>query len=435
MLFLSKYSEWPRRPKWFTWPVISWSLYDLGETIFSFCVVSQYFALWVIKEKGGQDFQYSIAMSVSMIVAAMLQISLSPISDETGKRKIFVLAFTVISVVFTGLIGFANDLNTGLFYFVMANIGAQCALVFYNAMLADVADDRHLARISGIGTAIGYIGTLIGILYVGQFAEKNNYGPVFVPVALLFLGFSLPLFLFVREQPGLHSVSFVDGLRNSWEAFFVTMTKVFRRREILLFFIALLIGMEATHTVIMFMSIYAIEVVGISEVKRIFLGVPVNDVNIFYFMIVCFAFFGALIVGHLGDKWGHWRMLLVVMGIWVLGLVVGTVNTSKEVFYVVGALIAVGLGGIWTVSRSFLMAVCHPEEKSQMFALFGLVNKGAAIFGPLIWAGTVHLFRNSPDIKYRAALLSMAIVMFIGLLVMTRVRLEPRALEVFPDRK
>lgn len=432
MLFLSKYSEWPRRPKWFTWPVISWSLYDLAQTIFSFCVISQYFGFWVTKQKGGQDIQYGVAMSVSMIIAAFLQITLSPVSDETGKRKIFVFIFTLMGASFTAMIGCAKTLQTGLCYFVLANIGVQCAMVFYNAMLADVADDRHLARISGIGTGVGYLGTIIGIFYVSRFAEAGSYSRTFLPTALLYLGFALPLFIFVREQPGLHRVSFVQGLRNSWEAFFVTVSRVIRHREILLFFIAILIGLEATHTVIQYMSIYANKVVGLSEVKRPFLGVMLNEINIFFFMVVCFALFGSFVIGHLGDKWGHRRMLLVVMGIWVAGLVAGTLNTSKEVFYVVGALISIGLGGIWTVSRSFLMAVCHPEEKSQMFAIFGLVNKGAAIFGPLIWGGTVYLLRGSPALQYRAALFSMALVMLVGLIIMSRVRLEPRPIEVYP---
>jgi UMF1 family MFS transporter len=161
----------------------------------------------------------------------------------------------------------------------------------------------------------------------------------------------------------------------------------------------------------------------------------VNDVNIFFLFIVGFAFFGSLVVGHLGDKWGHWRMLLVVMSIWVVGLGIGVVVKSKEMFYVVGALLAIGLGGIWTVSRSFLMGVCHPEEKSQMFALYGLVYKGAAVIGPLIWGRTEKIFAGSPELKYRMALLSMGVLMVIGLAVMTRVRLEPKPLEVFPERR
>jgi UMF1 family MFS transporter len=101
----------------------------------------------------------------------------------------------------------------------------------------------------------------------------------------------------------------------------------------------------------------------------------------------------------------------------------------------VGALIAIGFGGIWTVSRSFLMGICHPEEKSQMFALYGLVNKGAAVIGPLIWGMTVEVFHNSPSLKYRMALLSMAVLMVIGLAVMSRVKYEPKAVEVFPPYK
>ncbi|MBV9463731.1 MAG: MFS transporter, partial [Verrucomicrobiae bacterium] len=300
--------------------------------------------------------------------------------------------------------------------------------------LADVADDRHLARISGIGTGVGYMGTLIGVLFVSRYAGVGVYTPIFVPTAALFLAFSLPLFFFVREQPQLHRGSFGEAVRNSWNAMFLTLRRVAARREILLFFVAVLIGLEATQTSTQYMAIYAKEVVHLSEVKGSFLGLRLAEMDVFFLVTAVFALLGAFIVGHLGDKWGHWRMLLVVMGIWVTGLGLGTLDTSKKVFYVVGFLIAVGYGGIWTVSRSFLMAVCHPEEKSQMFAIFGVVNKGAAIFGPLIWAGTMHLAHRWPAYEYRAALASMGLLMLIGLLVMSRVRLEPRPLELFPNR-
>ena len=109
--------------------------------------------------------------------------------------------------------------------FVVANYTYQAAQPFYNAMLPDLVPPEERGRLSGIGTAVGYVGTIVGLLLVAPFFSgalpllgalpgaacrscmPSSHSPshagrvsTFVPTALLFLLFSLPLFVFCRDH-------------------------------------------------------------------------------------------------------------------------------------------------------------------------------------------------------------------------------------------
>src|SRR4029078_12550145 len=103
--------------------------------------------------------------------------------------------------------------------FVLANFAYQAAQPFYNAMLPRLVPVEERGRLSGFGTALGYVGSVIGVLLVMPFfngklagAHVANGGmgtlrsivpftahggrvSAFVPTGLLFLLFSLPLFV------------------------------------------------------------------------------------------------------------------------------------------------------------------------------------------------------------------------------------------------
>ena len=52
---------------------VSWALYDFANTIFSMNIVTLYFAVWIVAERGASNMAYSIATSLSsaaVLVAA-----------------------------------------------------------------------------------------------------------------------------------------------------------------------------------------------------------------------------------------------------------------------------------------------------------------------------------------------------------------------------
>ena len=57
-------SAWPAKIS--PLAVAGWVAYDLGNTIFSFNIVSIYLPLWVTKDMGGRDSDYGLASSISM---------------------------------------------------------------------------------------------------------------------------------------------------------------------------------------------------------------------------------------------------------------------------------------------------------------------------------------------------------------------------------
>ena len=71
----------------------------------------------------------------------------------------------------------------------------------YDALLISVSTEKNRGRISGLGVAFGYVGSLIGFGVATLLQNQGlGYIEIFRSVALLFLVFSLPTFFFVKEN-------------------------------------------------------------------------------------------------------------------------------------------------------------------------------------------------------------------------------------------
>ena len=145
---------------------LAWALYDFANTIFSFAIVSFAMSLWAIRFLGEADgtFWFTAALSISVLINAAVSPILGAMSDRVGRRKPFLAVFTVACIVGTAVIGLV-DIRLGLVAFAVANFAYQAALIYYDAMLPDVAKPIARGRLSGIGVALGYCGTLlVGVL-------------------------------------------------------------------------------------------------------------------------------------------------------------------------------------------------------------------------------------------------------------------------------
>lgn len=103
---------------------------------------------------------------------------------------------------------------------ILANIGFEAGLVFYDAFLPEITSERSYGRVSGYGFAMGYVGSLITLflvfpLYEGGFEEANlfNVRISFLMAALLFLVFALPIFLFVPDRQYKKNLNLLSLLR------------------------------------------------------------------------------------------------------------------------------------------------------------------------------------------------------------------------------
>ena len=144
----------------------------------------------------------SAAILVSVGLNAIVSPILGAISDRAGRRLPYLLFFTILCIVPTAFIG-STGAFAGLVLFIIANFAYQAVLIYYDATLKTVSYPATRGTLSGIGVAIGYLGTIFsGLLILAL--ELLFDMPVeqrFVLAAVLYGLFAIPIFLVVREAP------------------------------------------------------------------------------------------------------------------------------------------------------------------------------------------------------------------------------------------
>jgi len=388
---------------------LAWALYDFANTIFSFAIVSFAMSLWAIRflGEGPGTFWFTAAVSVSVLLNAIVSPVLGAMSDRVGRRKPFLAFFTVACVLATAVIGLV-DVRLGLVAFALANFAYQAALIYYDALLPDVARPLSRGRLSGIGVALGYCGTLVvgGLLLLGITVENDQSTPAtFVLVAALFAIFAGPLFLWVREQQRAGTpFSAVDAV-NSWSQLRHTIRDAAAEPGLLRFIVARFFYSDPVNTAIAVMSAFAVNAVGFTEGQALQVLLVLTVVAV----LASFAW------GNLSDRWGPRRTLLTVLGTWAIGLTILTLFLSTIPFLIAGVLLGAGIGGVGVVDRLMLLRLSPPERVGEMFGLYGLVGKASAVVGPFLYGTIVALLIRSLDKgAYQLAIASLFVFLVIG---------------------
>ena len=83
---------------------------------------------------------------------------------------------------------------TGMVLFIIANIGFEGGLVFYDAFLPSITHERTYGRVSGYGFAMGYVGALIILVIVNFLLPESADPSYFFFVRLSFVVAAVPGF-------------------------------------------------------------------------------------------------------------------------------------------------------------------------------------------------------------------------------------------------
>ena len=393
---------------------LAWALYDFANTIFSFAIVSFAMSLWAIRFLGEADgtFWFTAAVSISVLINAAVSPILGAMSDRVGRRKPFLAVFTVACIVGTASIGFV-DIRLGLVAFAVANFAYQAALIYYDAMLPDVAKPIARGRLSGIGVALGYCGTLlVGVLLlagVSTDSDGESTSATFVLVAALFALFAAPLFLVVTDRARAGTKFSAADAARSWAQLRTTIRHAQEAPGLVRFIVARFFYSDPVNTAIAVMSAFAVFAVGFTEGEAL-------QVLLVLTVVAVIASFGW---GFLADRWGPRRTLFAVLGTWAVGLTILTLFLSTVPFLVAGALLGAGLGGVGVVDRLMLLRLAPPERIGEMFGLYGLVGKFSAVVGPILYGAIVASLLDTLDRgAYQIAIASLFGLLIVGLVIL-----------------
>ena len=398
----------------------AWALYDFANTIFSFAVVSGAIGLYLVNDNQFGERDGSVLLSVAVLVSVGINAAVSPIlgafSDRGAGRMPFLLFFTGLCV---GSTFFIADVPAilGLGLFIVANFAYQAALIYYDATLKSVSLPATRGKLSGLGTGIGYCGTVfVGLLI---FALEIPVADRFRLAASLFLVFAIPIFLFVRE-PRIDDQRPITGA-DVRDAFGQLRRSIAHAREVPglgRFLVGRFFYSDAVNTVIVVMSVVVVKTMGLTE----------QDANLVLLLLTVVAIAMSFVWGWLVDRQGPKRTLVMVLVSWAVGLVIGGVaigfGTAGFVpFVLAGAILGSGLGGVQVADRVLMVRLSPPDKLGEFFGIYGLVGKGSQVVGIILYGAIIFLLLdNLGNGAYQVAVLSLLVTMLIGLWLIWPVR-------------
>lgn len=390
----------------------AWAMYDFANTIFSFAVVSNAIGLWLTESSqfGERDgnFLLSVAIVISVGLNALVSPILGALSDRGGQRLPFLLAFTVLCV---GATAFIADVGAtgGIVLFIVANFAYQASLIYYDATLRTVSRPESRGILSGLGVAIGYMGTIVVGLAI--FLLDVPVEDRFRLASVMFAFFAIPIFVIVKEAPIGDRLTRADIVGS----FGQLLTSIAHARMVPglgRFLVGRFFYSDAVNTVIVVMSVVTVRAMGLTDNQSVLVLLSLT-------VVAVAASFGW---GRLVDRWGPKRTLMTVLWSWAVGLVLGGIAIGiggnplgLGLFLVAGAILGSGLGGVQVADRVFMLRLTPPARLGEFFGLYGLVGKGSQVIGQLLY-GLILLwtFDALGNGAYQVAVLSLLVTMLIG---------------------
>jgi UMF1 family MFS transporter len=358
--------------------VAAWVLYDLANTTFALGVGSRYFGLWLIEERGGADWQLSVTTIAAMIAVIILGPWIGALTDHLGRRMPYLIGSTLVCVGATALLATWGVVPSLVFYAV-GTVGFHTGAVVYDALLPDVSTLATRGRTSGIGVAVGYAGSALA-LGIGAFLlPRAGYPAVFRGLAVAFLIFALPAFVWVRERPRARKSGPAPSLLAAPRTMVDAWRSAARFPGVVRFLFGRFLYTDAINTVFLFNAIFA----------KLELGFTDAQTNRLALIGIACAAIGAALAGRMVDRVGPRRVLNLALYAQLIGLAAAVTAAVADI-QAIGWLVAVGggsgVGAAWAADRVFMTRLAPPQLLGEFFGLYAVVGRFATVLGPLLWA-------------------------------------------------
>lgn len=403
-----------------------WIVYDVGNSAFvllSTAVVPIYANS--LLEAAGQDnivSTWGYAQTVASLVIALLMPILGSIADVQGMKIRFFLGFFLTGVVMC--LGMSLPLGwlAFLIVYVLATIGLNGSLTFYDSMLIDTTSNERMDKVSSHGYAWGYVGSTIpfivciAVIFGGPSLLGLDTATCtrisFLITAVWWVAFTVPL---LRSYRQVHYRTTADHTAEAVRGTFRELAATFRRiahdRSLLLFMIAFFFYIDAVNTVISMSTSYGTQ-----------LGIDSTQLVIALLVTQFVAFPCAILYGRLSGRFGAKRMIVIAV-IAYLGIVMFAaffLKTAVE-FWILAILVGMFQGGIQALSRSYYGRIIPKDHANEYYGFYDIFGKTASVLGTFLVATTTAVTGNASF-----GVLSIA-VLLVAALVLLLVQKDPTA--------
>ncbi len=418
--------------------VVAWALWDCGSLGMNAVVATFVFSVYLTGSVGAGMSGTSPAswlgraLAVSGLTIAVLAPLVGVWVEAPHRRRVALTVLSGLAVTSTSAMFLIRDdpsyLWAGL---VLLSATAACgdlAGVPYNAMLRQISTPQTVGRISGLGAASGFAGSvmLLLLVYVGFI---SGTGPVrgllrmpvhdglYVRAAMLltaawFAVLALPLLFVAQRLPDSgetsHPTTMLGGYRKLW----AEVSAEWRRNRNLVYFLgASALFRDGLAAIFGFGAVLGVNVYGLSQGDVLVFGVAASVV----------AAVGAVVGGFVDHRIGS---KTVIMGslIAIIGVEIALLALSgPHAFWVSGLLLALFVGPSLSSSRALLLHLAKHGGEGVAFGLYTMTGRAVSFVAPWLFSVFVDAFG-----AVRAGLGGIALVLMAGLLGMLVVRAPQR---------
>ena len=375
-------------------------------------------------------------ISLSVLLQVLFLPILGAIADYSHMRKLMMQVFATAGALSTILLFFVsgNLWWLGGLLFIIANLTFGASMVFYNSYLPDIASEEKRDSTSSYGWAMGYLGGgLLLLLNLGFYQFREKLG---IPTGLAvrinlasagfwWIGFSFFTWARLRPRHARRSLPANETyISIGFKQLRKTLSEVKNFPETLRYLLAYFLYNDGIQTVIAVSATFAA-----APLIRGGLAIDTGTLTLVILMIQFMAFFGALFWGKLAGWIGAKESIIVSLVIWA-GVVIyayGGLQGESRVaqFFVLGAFIALVMGGSQAISRSLFSQMIPDGREAEYYSFYEVSERGTSWIGPLLFGLMNQLYGN-----LRLAILSLIFFFVVGLLILPFVNVKKAIADV-----
>jgi UMF1 family MFS transporter len=363
------------------------------------------------------------ALTIAGVCVALLAPATGVWVNAPNRRRRALAVLTASIVAVTSAMSLIRPdyhyLLPGLVLLACAAACSDLATVPYNAMLGQLSTPATSGRISGLGSAAGFVGSVLLLLlvYVGFIAgegdtrgllgisalDGHDVRASMVLAAAWLAVLAWPLLMSVRAPASVdrrRPVGFFGAYRELWQE---VRSEWRRDRNVVYYLVASAVFRDGLTGVFAFGAVLGVSVYGLSQADVLVFGVCASIV----------AAIGAVLGGRLDDRRGS---TLVIAGsltaMIVVGLVLLTVSGPVG-FWICGLLLCLFVGPTLASARSLMMRMAAEGKQGVAFGLYTTTGRAASFLAPWMFFTFVDLFDSD-----RAGLGGICVVLAAGLAAM-----------------
>ncbi|WP_094661784.1 MFS transporter [Bifidobacterium tissieri] len=394
-----------------------WIVYDVGNSAFvllSTAVIPIY-AKSLMPADGNIVSAWGYAQTIASLVIALLMPLLGSIADVQGMKIKFFLGFFGTGVVMCCAMALPLTWLPFLIIYVLATIGLNGSLTFYDSMLIDTTSNDRMDKVSSHGYGWGYVGSTvpfivcIALIFGGPalfgWSTTACTRASFVITAVWWVAFTIPLLTSYRQEHYRATREHTrEAVRGTFTELAGTLGKLVQNKSLWMFMVAFFFYIDAVNTVISMSTSYGTQ-----------LGIDSTQLVIALLVTQFVAFPCAIIYGRLAGRFGCKPMIMVAV-VAYMGIVFFATFFLKEAleFWILAILVGMFQGGIQALSRSYYGKIIPKEHANEYYGLYDIFGKTASILGTFLVATTTTLTGNAS-----LGVLSIAILLVVALVFLT----------------